>query len=345
MRYMIKSLNLSVICILLMAAAVSCIGEKAVPESGYIDVTVVIPDSPKEVIEESRHGALEPGSTDESKITTLTFFVFSGGTLEKYVTVDTSSDPMWDQSKLTFRMLLTLGTKTIYAIANWSLTPTAEMPALGSITTTTALENAVRIHDGVTPSGVAPVMSGKLGITLSGGDQDVKISLTRQIARVDVYPMISDIMAMDATISVEGVRFTNLAKSAYIFARATAASPTGAGTWDQTVYSGGISGNITATTNTSAKFYSTFYIPEYIGSASSATTMFIKAKYNGKDTYYSIPVNGQSGALPSQYAVERNHIYEYYVTIQGIGSETASFSPFDRSAPGVANVKYITEIR
>lgn len=353
MAYITKSLKLSVICILLMTAATSCKREKPTQEPGFVNVTIAIPSSPK-VIDQTKHGNLEEGLVDESKIKTITFIVFKSATeRESYKTVsinnNISSDPMWDVSNLTMRLLLTPGQKTIYAIANWELTPTAEMPNLETNTTIAQLTGVVRTHNGIIPSGVAPVMTGSLSPNIVGGDQDLKIDLTRQIARVDVYPMISaNMKALEAVISLEGVKFNNMAQRAYLFPQASYVSPSNL-TWNQTDYVAGTTGvKITATTQAealAAKSYSTSYIPEYFGASTStaATTLLIKAKYNGTDSYYSIPINPPGGV--KTYAVERNHIYEYYVTIQGIGSATSAFNPFDISEPGVANVKCITEIR
>lgn len=356
MAYIINSLKLSVICILLMATATSCVIGEGNTDPGFVDIVIAIPDSPKEVIEQARHGvAVDDVQTGESQLTTLTFIVFNNANVrEEYreITINpdnTSSDPMWEQSTSTMRLVLVPGQKTIYVVANWSLNPTTDMPDLSLFSTPTTLETAVRTHTDMV-SGVAPVMSGKLAsVTVAGGDLRRSIILTRQIARVDVYPLIADVLKItEAKISLEGIKFIKLPQKSYLFPQTPIASPVTA-TWDQPTYKAGTSGVIlTATTQAEATtLYSRSYIPEYIGeSASSATTMLIKAKYNGQDTYYKIVLQNQQGVLSAnQYKVERNHIYEYYVTIVGQGSDDESFSPSDLGVAGVANVKYVTEIR
>jgi len=331
----------------LLFMATSCAKDTKVLEPGWIELQIAVPEN--KVVEETRHGVDEPGTTAESKINRLTIFVFNtNNTFETYKTLEiasdnTSTDPMWDPVRSAIRVLATPGQKRIYAVANWTIPATTEMPDISNITDTTALIGVVRVHNGIMPIN-SPVMSGRMTVTIAGGEQNLKMYLTRQIARVEIFPMISaNANALGANVSIEGVKFMGLAQRAYLFGRGTT-SPV-ATVWDNAAYAGATSGQVTATTTAAAVKYSTTYIPEYFGTSGTHTYMMIKAKYNGTDTYYSVPINALTGALPSLYAVERNHSYRYYLTIQGIGSATGLVSPFNSNDPGVYNISYQVEKR
>jgi hypothetical protein len=301
-----------------------------------LKVTIAEPfDEGERISPGSRSGDLLQATDGESKIGTLKFFVFKRdeNTLEQYrsITINddyTSDDPMWNVATRSLRIVVTPGAKRIYCVANWPAVPTAAMPELSdlTITDTASLLAVERGHAGITPSN-PPVMSGRLVKNIVGNEQDLNITISRQVARVNIYPMLSTLPAvLGARVTIEGVKFTRLAGRSYLFERQPAGSPAGA-TWDQTTFEGVSSAPVTALTSADAIAYPvSYYIPENIApDENAATCMVVKVLYNGTTTYYTVVLNGQaSSPHTARYAVERNHCYAYYLTIQGIGTATAS---------------------
>jgi hypothetical protein len=305
----------------------------------------------------SRSGIPLPGTPDESKIQTLKFFVFKSdnNTLEQYksITINadyTSSDPMWNATTRSLRILVIPGPKRIYCVANWAATPTAEMPAITdlTVTDTATLLAATRVHTGVTPQN-PPVMSGRLTKNIVGNELDLTMTLSRQVAMVNIYPMIASLPnSLGAEITIEGVKFMRLAGKSYIFEQKPVANPANS-TWDQTAFEGVHSAPVTALTSaTAVKYPVSYYIPENIAtSASAATYMIVKALYNGVPTYYTVVLNGPNAPHTAPYAVERNHSYDYYLTIQGLGAATATLFPSkgNNNDPGFINIQSKLEVR
>lgn len=332
---------------LIIAGFSSCIvteGDEVPAEQEFV-ITMNVPDAP-EIVYETRHGSSENGIPAESAFDKLDFFVFSNAgvfELHKDVTINpsdnTSADPMWEPTTRAMRLTFTTGQKQIYVIANWSGSAT-EMPSISGIQSIGALQSQLRTHTNVTPTN-GPVMTGHIAHTFAGGDR-VEINLTRQVARVTLYPMISEsVELLGGKVTIEGVKFVNMAQQSYLLPRTNTGPSTSV--WSQTAYTGTSVGPITATTTAAATIYNVpMYIPEYFGDAATHTAMVIYAKYNGVNSYYTIPINAQSGAEPALYAVERNHSYKYYVTIQGIGaaSQPAPSRLPDAGDPGVANITY-----
>lgn len=334
------------VCCLSMASCMQ--GDDYVPdtETYKVELSLNIPgseDDQSDIYKDTRHGTPTPGTPAESEITTLAVFAFQGSTLEasKFITISggVSSDPAWNPSTKKLQLIVTPGTKTIYMIANWASTPSAQMPDITGITTEAALTALIRYYNSqlVNP----PVMTAKKSFSIAGGEQNLTISLQRQIARVGVNVRINDYLSdLNASVTIEGVKVVGMAQQAYVFPRTPQVNPS-TSVWDQSAYTGSGSSLMT----TSYHDYQTFYIPEYVGSAATHTRMIIKAKYNGQDTYYGIPINAETGASPAQYRVERNHSYRYFVTIQGFGdtSEAQARTRAQDAFYGSPNIVYELE--
>jgi hypothetical protein len=283
----------------------------------------------------SRGGTPLPGTAEESRIKTLKIFVFRSddNTLEQYKGVlindnNTSDDPSWNAATKSLRVVITPGNKRVYCVANWAATPDAEMPELSdqTIADTATLLAVTRAHGGVTPRN-PPVMSGRMTRNITGAEQELGITIERQVAMVNIYPMLSPLLgALDANVTIEGVKFTRLAGASYLFPRVPAVNPAGVA-WDQSAFEGVSSARVTATTPAAAvKYPVTYYIPENIAAdENAATRVTVKAIYNGATVYYSLPLRGEG--VPSPHAVERNHAYNYYLTIQGVGAATVALAP------------------
>jgi hypothetical protein len=307
----------------------------------------------------SRGGTPLPATAEESRIRALKLFVFDSDSnrLEQYRSItirddDTSDDPLWDATTRSLRVAVTPGPKRVYCIANWAHAPTAEMPDVSdrTVTDTASLLAVTRIHAGVTPVN-PPVMSGRLVRNIAGNEKSLTITLTRQVAMARIYPMLATMPSMlGAELIIEGVKFTRLAGQSYLFGRVPAASPVDS-TWDQTAFAGAGPLLVTATTTAAAvKYPLSWYIPENIApDARSATCMIVKARYNGTPTYYTVVLNGQATSPHgARYSVERDHCYDYYLTIRGIGAATARLSAptaGDRDNPGFKNIQLKLEVR
>jgi len=302
--------------------------------------------------DETRAGTSTPGTNEESKINTLTFMIYNASNvfdIKANVEIKsdwTSDDPMWDAAGKSLRIPVTQGTKKIYCIANWSLTGTTEMPVINETTAPNpdALLNFVRTHTNVTP-GNPPVMTADIGqVNITASMQEMDVDLRRQVARIELWPNIApELSTLGANVQITGIKFKNLATKAYLFPKSPIASPSGTAQWDQANYAA-----ITpsALTTTATEFATKYYIPEYaLGQESTATEMIIKALYNNTETFYRLKINPAVNATPahSQYVIERNHTYRYYLTILGKGSDselTRSIS--DQADAGIA---YKLEIR
>lgn len=287
----------------------------------YVNIGILLPNLNGTDL--TKHGAPNGGSAEESKITSLTFFVFKGdNTFEqyKYVSINSdnsSSDALWDPVHSSMRLLLTPGAKKILVVANWS----SGMPDGAGINVLTDVKGILVNRVASLPT-TPLLMSGEMNVTLVGGESNLQVALTRQVAQVKVYPMISPSAAVfDANISIEGIQVMNIIPSSYLFSKSTNPTPFSP-FWSQSSFSGGSSNRITATTKNEAQLYQSFYLPEFYGDANNHIYMAIKAKYNNMETYYFIPINGDAGSLPQPYTIERNHCYTYYLTIQGEGSSS-----------------------
>jgi hypothetical protein len=304
------------------------------PVDGMVTLKVTVPaprDESSVRVPISR--ATSPGTVDESKVTHLRFFIFKSNEnkLEKYqaITINndgTSSDPAWSATDKTLRVTVSPGSKRIYCIANWAGVPTAEMPKLSdsTVTDTASLLAQTRRHTGVTPTN-PPVMSGKLTRDIVGNEQGLKLALSRQVARIEIFPMISTMMkALGVKIKIEGVKFVRLAGESFVFEQDPIRSPVAKG-WDQDQFTGVLSDSLTASKiDEAVKYPISYYVPENISTADSvATAMVIKALYNGKSTYYTVILGETVAGSSTSRTLKRNHCYNYYLTIQGIGSQVA----------------------
>lgn len=361
MGRMCSAARLSLVVTLAALTLNSCVTgiEEPSPGPQYVDISIRIPDQKESPIVTTRHGTEVSGEGDENVITTLAFLVFKNDNsfeLYKSLTINpsdnSSGDPMWNPTTSSYRLLLTVGTKNIYAVANWPLNGTLEMPSLGSIQTISVLNAHLRNHSGNFP-GIPPVMTGYIQRQLQGGEQGIEIELTRQFARVEVFPQLSTSAAiLKAEVSIEGIKFVNMASQAYLLPRTGEGPATSV--WSQSSFVGSSSGNVVSvygdSSTPAATRYGRYYIPEHFGTVAAHTAMQIHAKYNGADTYYSIPVNGRTDAEPRQYAVERNHSYRYNVIIQGRGSSSPAAlsysgdSGMGSSEPGIKNISYELDI-
>lgn len=322
-------------------------------EPGLVTLRVTLPQDEEIDMNSpaSRTGDPVPGETDESKITTLKFFIFSGGTLEEYkgISIDgfgNSSDPMWDPVAKTLRITVTQGTKDIYCLANW-IDDTSGMPKIdkSNVTNIASLTGQIRTHN----SGILsnpPVMTGYLQKNIQGDESEIKIQLRRQIARVELSFKLSDILSTIGTsdIKVTGVKFLKLPATSYVFPKSPISSPSGVTTWGQSSFTGATSPKLTGTATAYATRY---YIPEYTPVQTNATVMVISATYNGTPTYYSVVLNPaespKNGTYPhTPYAIERNHTYRYTLTIEGIGDANV---PTRSIASERTNITYELEIK
>jgi hypothetical protein len=341
------------ICVLVAVILSSCVKEEVdggarPPVDGTITLKVVMPghrDETAIVAPSSRSLGIVPASAGESRITNLRFFIFKDdeNRLERYRTVilandGTSSDSAWNASDRTLQITVSPGPKRIYCVANWSWTPTAEMPLLDdtTVTDTASLLAIKRLHDGIMP-GNPPVMSGFLARDIVGNEGGLAIPLARQTARVVIFPMISSTMQLfHARLTIEGVKFARLAKESSLFERYPALSP--AGRWNENDFTGTRSVPVTAVKTEDAVAYPVHYhLPENIATSEpAATAMIIKALYNGRITYYTVTL-GETATGSVSHALRRNHSYNYYLTIQGSGSPVAITTP--GANPAFTNIR------
>lgn len=301
----------------------------------------------------SRNGSTVPSDDlEESRIFSLKFFIFdtdNSNVLEQYksVAIDSngeSTDPMWDKDNRTLRITVTQGNKWINCLANWTDVASDGMPAVGDGVVLSNLMNLTRVHTNLVLSN-PPVMAGYQSESIVGNEPFLSIKLARQIGRVELAFLLSDVLNANPSpeIKITGVKFLNLPSTSYVFSKV--ASPSGLSLWSQGTFSGATSGALTAT---AANYATRYYIPEYYPSGeSTATTMVIRALYNGVPTYYSLVLNPASSPNNTiynhpAYAIERNHTYQYTITIEGIGESTAP----TRSADSVsAGITYKLEIK
>ena len=288
--------------------------------------------------------ATSPGSAEESRVSTLRLFVFKSNEnkLEKYQSVSilpdgTSNDPSWNPAEKAMHVVVSPGPKRVYCIANWADTPTAEMPEISdqTVTDTLSLINKTRLH-GTDALVNPPVMSGRLALTLVGNEQNLSVPLVRQVARVEIFPMLSaELKALGVDVKIEGVKFARVPATSFVFEQK---SPTNiAGSLEQSAFAGTTFSVTAAKPEDAVKYPVDYYAPEHFAASEAATTaMIIKTSYNGRTIYYAVPLGEpSSGAAPS-YAVRRNHCYNYYLTIRGIGSPTVATRSL--AAPAYANI-------
>lgn len=363
-KYCYTKLNaLSLIVGMLLSFSSCGFSEEGVKTESYVTLQVKFPESESEDFnEKTRAGTPVDGEADESKITSLKFFVFkSANDLEAYqsITIDGtghSSDPMWDRSTKALRITVKPGTKQIYCVANW--TDGAQgMGALigntvsgGTISSTTQLLSTLRGHNGITP-GIPLVMTGKKeNHTINAADQKVTIDMVRQTSKVEVSAKLDPTLAsMNAQVRITGIKFRNMPQQSYLFARSPGASPAPATVWHQTAFSGPTSvAESPMLTTTVAKYNERYFIPEHYANAvqASVTQMIIRAEYYGQPTYYRINMCADTqNPVHTSHTIERNHLYRYTVTIRGIGSSDENAATRAADNPGVANISYELEIK
>lgn len=342
--------------IMLCVSMASCGSDRSEPlGESLVTLKVTLPqheirdmDSPA-----SRAGTSVPGETEESGITALKFFVFdadNSDALEIYKGIaiyndGTSADPMWDPVNKTLRITVKQGNKKIYCLANWT-DGALGMPQIteATITTIVQLTSQVRAHNAGIALTNPPVMTGYLAPNIVGDETNLSIDLIRQIARVELSFKLSDVLTIMRTsdIKITGVKFLNLPSASFVFPQTPVASPAGSTTWGQTAVAGTTSAQLTGT---AVEYETMYYIPEYYpGGATNATVMVIEANYNGITTYYRITMDPSENTTYTHaaYAIERNHTYQYTVTIQGLGASTMPTRGPDSEQ---ANVTYKLEIK
>ncbi|MDR3118697.1 MAG: hypothetical protein LBU44_04655 [Mediterranea sp.] len=304
--------------------------EELLPAKNLVTFKLMLPgDEEQDLLPVSRSGVEIGGTEDETGIRTLRFLIYNNtGAIEAYKCIEirddwTSPDAMWNVADKSLNMLVTVGEKKIYCIANWDITPTEEMPRIDETTAPTVAEllQKVRVHRNVTPAN-PPVMTGFITEKIDNIKQNFKIQLKRQVARVELSSKISeDLSLLGANVSITGVMFANLPTHAYVFPQTSLSSPTPNEVWDQTAFVG----DTLALTKDAAMYGTTYYIPEYApGNKPAATVMIVRTNYNGKTVYYSVVLDPSvSKAHPHKaYVIERNHTYLYNLTLFGIGAAT-----------------------
>jgi hypothetical protein len=277
-----------------------------------------------------------PGTADESKITTLRLLIFKRdkNELEKFVHVTfnpdgSSGSPAWSASDRSLRVVVSPGPKEVYCLANWSDTPSSDMPEISDKTVgdTASLNNIMRQHSSMPVN--PPVMSGRLkALTLVGNEQGITIPIKRQVAKLAIYPMISSTLkTLGADVKISGIKFTNIGIFSLIFETELPHALAAEGEWDQTDFVGPLSEKVTAVLPGEAvKYPHEYYLPEHVtDNEKTITNMTIKVIYNGKPTYYTMHVGELAQTtIPPLRAVRRNRCYNYYLTIQGTGSAVAT---------------------
>lgn len=353
-RVYIKKWIVSVLIAIFCMTLFSCSDSQESIAPGLVTLKVTLPQ--EEVYDmnspASRTGNPVQGEGDESKISFLKFFIFNGSTnaLEEYRSISiadngTSTDPMWDSNTRTLRITVTQGQKKIYCLANWTDNNVDGMPAItNSITTIAGLTSQIRNHGLTNPVlNNPPVMTGYLEKNIVGDEPGLTIPLRRQIARVELSFKLSDALiagSSTADIKIKGVKFLRLPSSSYVFPQTPVGSPVGT-PWSQTTFTGVESEKLTGSL---VSYATKYYIPENVPSMANATTMVISAIYNGTQTYYSIVINpALSSNYPhAAYVIERNHTYQYTITVEGIGDANA---PTRSSISGNTGISYQLEIK
>lgn len=348
--------GISAILVILCCACVSSCSNHTDEQAGECLVTLKLTLPQDEAYDMNtpagRAGSVVPGDPEESKITSLKFMLFKTGqtTPEVYkdITIDSggnSSDPMWDPVNNTLRVAVAPGYKEIYCLVNWTDGGSGMAAITESQATITLLGNQTRGHTNFNLSN-PPVMTAYMGRNIAGDEQDLPLNLTRQVARVEFSFLLSETLRLLGTdVKIHGVCLTQQPSLSYVFPRLVAGSPSGTTVWTSTTFFGTVSASLTAT----AAYYRLLYTPEYYpASASNATVAIIHAEYNGKATYYPIVINPAENTTytHSPYAIERNHTYQYTVTIDGLGNDSSSSIEPARSAnAGLQNFTYTLDIK
>ncbi|NDV84138.1 fimbrial protein [Bacteroides sp. 51] len=294
----------------------------------------------------SRTGSPVGGIGDESKIESVKFFIYNADNSDQFEVYATSeNNSMWDDATKTLRITVAQGNKKIYCIANWADDAAKGMAAIAGNMTIASLTSKTRTHTNLVLSN-PPVMAGSLSVNILGSETTpFVIPLRRQIARVELAFKLSDVLSIDNTadIKITGVKFLKLPSASYVFPQSSIACPSGTTLWPQTTFTGTTSAKLTGT---KVDYATKYYIPENAPAAANATTMVIGATYNGVPTYYSIAINPRySTNYPHtpDYVIERNHTYQYTITIEGRGADTAPATRSDVSDS--TNITYKLEIK
>lgn len=371
-RYSYTKLVTSAFILGMLLSFSSCgFSEPGEPTQSYLTIQLNVPDS--EQVDQQQTGTRhnvtkDPGHPNEKVIGCVAFFVFNAQTnvREQYQFINTDAggnnpDPMWDPVTKSLRIPVTAGKKHIYCIANLANFTHLELGVgksdLNDITNRQELKdlvvnhlNRIVVHDYI-------VMTGELeNVTIAPEEQRKEIDMTRHVSRIDIYPMITpELKAMGVDFRIFGVKFKGLAGRSYLFPKGT--SPTNT-QWEDEANYNGTNSVVTATNRSEVQYYEAgklYYTPEYYGTQATGTRMYIAAIYNNVMTYYSIklsdpdvftsnPGYDQGGATNRKYAVERNHIYRYYITFKGKGVDIDPSTT--RAASGEEdNISYELEIK
>lgn len=340
----ISPIILSACCMFLLSSCNDSTDGPADP--GLVTLKVTLPQDEVYDMESptSRAGDPVTGVGDESKIESMKFFVYNKDNSDAFEVYATSvNNSMWDEATKTLRITVTQGNKKIYAIANWTDGGNG-MTAIAGNHTIANLLSKTRTHTNFTLSN-PPVMTGYWEGNIQGNETNLTIPLRRQIARVELAFKLSDVLSLDtrADIRIKGVKFLKLPSASYVFPQSSVVNPGGVTLWAQTAFTGTESAKLTGT---KLDYATKYYIPENAPTSANATTMVISALYNNVQTYYSLAINpALSTNFPHTpaYAIERNHTYQYTITIEGKGTDTA---PTTRSAVSDhTNITYKLEIK
>lgn len=322
----------------------SCSDTNEPADPGLVTLRVTLPED--EVYDmnspASRAGGTGQVVGDESKIESLKFFIYNKDTNAFEVYATTAGNSMWDPITKTLRITVTQGNKKIYCIANWT-DGGSGMAAIADNIPLATLISKTRTHTNLALSN-PPVMTGYLEKTIVGNEPDLTIPLRRQIARVELAFKLSDVLSVDtrADIKITGAKFLKLPSASYVFPQTSVACPNGTTLWSQTAFTGVTSAKLTGT---KTDYTTKYYIPENAPATENATTMVISATYNGTPTYYSIKIDPSKSTdyVHAANVIERNHTYQYTITVEGRGADTA---PTTRSAVSDnANISYELEIK
>lgn len=291
----------------------------------------------------SRSGAQVPGEGDESKIASIKFFVYNADNSDAFEVYATSeNNSMWDEATKTLRITVTPGNKKIYCLANWTDGGNG-MAVIANSMPIATLTGKTRTHTSFTLSN-PPVMTGYLEKDIVGNETNLTIPLKRQIARVELAFKLSETLNAGNTtnIKIQGVKFLKLPPTSYVFPK-TSVVNLGGTLWAQAAFVGTESAKLTTT---KADYATKYYIPENAPVPANATVMVISALYNGDQTYYRLVINpNESTNYPHTpaYVIERNHTYQYTITIEGKGTDAV---PTTRSAVlEDTNITYKLEIK
>jgi hypothetical protein len=330
--------------ILAVSACVKDARVGAPPVDGMITLKVEIPREYDDAFLTSRTRA-NAGTPEESRINNLRFFVFKSNrdSLELYADVaiasdGTSTNPAWDASSHSLRVVVSPGPKRVYCVANWAETPTVEMPELtaATIRDTMSLVGKMRVNRGISPVN-PPVMSGRLSITLVGNESTIVIPLARQVARVGLTGTLSKTAGLlDALVEIMGVKFARLPGESLLFAGRTLMILPGP-SWDEATFASSSVG-MALRAGMIVTYPMFFYVPENTTTVEkNATVMIIKALYNKTQTFYAVTLNQTPPAGQRPFTMSRNYYYNYILTINGRGADTEPvITPGSRAGDGPA---------